>query len=61
MRHQMIIEFLILVVLVLLFVYIIQWRAGYIQKFENIDRQYENIATGIDDINNTMKQWELSE
>lgn len=61
MKPQVIIEFMILVILVLLFYYIVDWRSWYVERFENLDKQYENITTWIDNINDTLKQWELSE
>lgn len=61
MKPQVIIEFMILIILVLLFVYIIQWRDWYIKRFQKLDIQYEYISSELQDINQTLNQWELSE
>lgn len=61
MKPQVVIELMILIIVTLLFYYIIDWRGWYIEKFDNLDRQYEHITIGIDEINETIKQWELSE
>ena len=61
MKPQVVIELMILIIVTLLFYYIIDWRSWYIEKVDNLDRQYEHITIGIDEINETIKQWELSE
>ena len=59
--YKIFLETLILIILVLLFYYIVDGRSWYKSRFDKIDNQYEHISDWIDDINNTLKQWELSE